>query len=700
MEAKVTAMLGIKSSKVGALILLFAMLFPIVFSGYSISVKAESPAVGNQNRQINVEPEYAALREAAVEVLEGNVRQYEGYNVIVPHLVAHPIPYCWNTYFDVIGALEFNTTLARESINALFATQRADGMIPNAPTSVVDQDLHSQAPLISEAIVKYYQQTGDLNSVKTWYPKLIAYFNWYTVNGQPEGSIPDLTAPFTGRRAPNDGGTAWLIGGATGLNNHPVFDETNGVFVKIGNYYYLEMEDLLLSSSMALFAKNLADLSTALGLPGDCYLYTNAYNATANAINNNLWQDSDGLYHAKAWNGRVFECRTQEAFLPMVAGVPNAAQANMLVKHLQDPTEYNLPKGIPTVSANSKYYTPEPSFLKDGDPYYWRGSTWAPMVYLTYLGLKQYGYDTQATSLALKWINLVKDETSCPFAEYYDSRTGRSQSQYSNFSWTAAVTLALIDEECSVSQPTSLSIQTDAPILTAGSNVSIFGALTDSNGEPLQGKTITLSYAQGNESWNFIGSELTDRQGNYNIQWLNTNPGTFTVKAEWSGDKQYSSASNMTALTFLPIQNQAIFKIESNSTVYGLIFNSETFHLSFNVTGPAGTTGYVNATIAKSLLPNSENLQASIDGKQLNYTIASTTDSWVFTLYYSHSTHQISLQLAANMTSTEGVTTALGAALIITLLSAILAVERRFIAKAITKSKLLFSMAQKKIASI
>ena len=169
----------------------------------------------------------------------------------------------------------------------------------------------------------------------------------------------------------------------------------------------------------------------------------------------------------------------------------------------------------------------------------------------------------------------------------------------------------------------------------------------------MQNKTVVLSYTfSGAGSWIPISSGLTNERGNYNIQWINSASGTFTLKTQWIGDLTCLGAINVTTMSFLPYQNQQVFFIESNSTVYDIAFNNETSILSFNVTGQSGTTGYVKATISKTLLANSENLQVQMDGKQFNYSVTSTIDSWVVALNYSHSTHQINIHLATNVSST------------------------------------------------
>jgi hypothetical protein len=195
--------------------------------------------------------------------------------------------------------------------------------------------------------------------------------------------------------------------------------------------------------------------------------------------------------------------------------------------------------------------------------------------------------------------------------------------------------------------PTSLSIEANAQSLStvAGSTINVFGKLEDSKNVPLQNKTVVLSYTfLGINTWIPISSTQTDIEGNYNIQWINSASGTFTLKTEWMGDIDNSYVSNTTTLSFLP-NEKSTFIIESNSTVYALAYDDTTATLSFNVTGPTGSTGYVRASIAKGMLANSNQLQVYMDEKTLNYTVNSADDSWVYYFNYQHSTHQISIHI-------------------------------------------------------
>jgi hypothetical protein len=225
--------------------------------------------------------------------------------------------------------------------------------------------------------------------------------------------------------------------------------------------------------------------------------------------------------------------------------------------------------------------------------------------------------------------------------------------------------------------PSSISISAEASSATAGSAVNVVGALSDSNGTALPNKLIVLSYTfPGIDHWIPISSSLTNEAGEYSIQWINSASGTFTLKTEWSGDGTYMGASNTTTLSFLPYDSHQVFFVESNSTVSALAFNSTSSELTFTASGPSGTTGYVKATIAKSLVSNAENIRVYLDGEQLNYSVTSTPDSWLITFNYSHSTHQISMDFEEELPTTPSTADyVLGAVIIaFTVSSAVVAV--------------------------
>jgi hypothetical protein len=98
----------------------------------------------------------------------------------------------------------------------------------------------------------------------------------------------------------------------------------------------------------------------------------------------------------------------------------------------------------------------------------------------------------------------------------------------------------------------------------------------------------------------------------------------------------------------IPVPGQSYFFVESNSTVLALFFNSSSAELSFTVSGEKGTAGYVEITIAKSLVSNVQDIKAYLDGNELSVAITSNEDSWLLSFTYMHSTHNVKINLAAN----------------------------------------------------
>jgi len=92
------------------------------------------------------------------------------------------------------------------------------------------------------------------------------------------------------------------------------------------------------------------------------------------------------------------------------------------------------------------------------------------------------------------------------------------------------------------------------------------------------------------------------------------------------------------------------FSIISNSTVSEVAFNSTSEVLEFTVSGPSGTTGFTNVTIAKTLIGDISTLKVYLDGNETNYTVNDLTYSWLIHFTYHHSAHKIIMDLVSQQT--------------------------------------------------
>jgi hypothetical protein len=164
--------------------------------------------------------------------------------------------------------------------------------------------------------------------------------------------------------------------------------------------------------------------------------------------------------------------------------------------------------------------------------------------------------------------------------------------------------------------------------LTAGDRIP--GRLTWPTMEPLKlfiNGTITRSYAGAYRKVNFVN--IT-----YPIVYGNTTYGASKISLYWdqktgflceeimSYELSYSINStnyyaNMSIMGRMTATNmwQAVFTVQdgytfnitmnSNSTISNFNFSESSMHISFNVTGPMGKTGYCNVTIPRGLLQGS-----------------------------------------------------------------------------------------------
>lgn len=380
---------------------------------------------------------------AALRVLKKNLVNFNGYRMVVPHLVRYPVPYCWDTAFHALGLLHVDLDLARENIDGLLSLAREDGMIPNAPLEQGDQDLRSQPPVIVFAVYEYYNRTKDLSSLKRWYPVLRKYYLWWKRNGSPQEAFKGFISPFTGTRNPQSPMLAYWAVCSTGMDNHAVYDVTEGKVLSVQGYYYVPVLDVFLSSMIAAFSKYLSLIARELNLRDEARFFEEEYRSMKERINEYMWDDKDGFYYSLLFNGEKIRVKSVQAFTALFAEVPEKDMADRLLDYLEDEHEFNGKYGVPTISfSDEKYMSPQPEWLFSRDPYYWRGPIWAPTTYLVFRGLQNYGFIKKAEEIVYKWVSLIRDAGD--FYEYYfnDGRPG--ETKLSSFGWTAAVTIKLL----------------------------------------------------------------------------------------------------------------------------------------------------------------------------------------------------------------------------------------------------------------
>jgi hypothetical protein len=138
---------------------------------------------------------------------------------------------------------------------------------------------------------------------------------------------------------------------------------------------------------------------------------------------------------------------------------------------------------------------------------------------------------------------------------------------------------------------------------------------------------LPMSWSATNSRWEYQHTPTTPGTKTFTISSIQDNLYGLTI----INDRAGAQTINVWSTPFL---------IVSNSTITELAFNSTAKIITFNVTGPDGATGYLNITIAKTLIDNIANLTIYLDENQIEYTATSTEYAWLIHFTYHHSTHK------------------------------------------------------------
>ena len=177
--------------------------------------------------------------------------------------------------------------------------------------------------------------------------------------------------------------------------------------------------------------------------------------------------------------------------------------------------------------------------------------------------------------------------------------------------------------------------------------VYITGRLTD-DGAGIGNASILLSYSfNSGEIWVDLLPVKTDENGGFDTVWVPEEPGNYIVRAVWAGDESHSAVSTTITFAATPFDEQNVFSVATNSTMTELFFDSANRKLRFRVEGGDNTTGYVKVYISKAFLSEISDLKVYLDDEELNYSTESQSDSWLVSFTYSHSAHQVTINMGS-----------------------------------------------------
>lgn len=332
-------------------------------------------------------PDYPSLVELYYhtwEILGTNVRERNAPNGFV-HKYINPeedifILQAPTTQIALFGIYGAGILPIMNSLENFYRKQRSDGFISRVYNCLTGDYLHSPStaepmvnpPLFTWAELRYYYLTGDPNRLRKWRAVWERYFDWLDEQCAATGEAQGLY--YTS------------ILGSQMVNSVRPANELGG---------WVDM-----SSQMALFAQDLAQIAAICGDSTATQKYRAKYLQIKTVVQTRLWDENSGFFYDIDSQGHLYKTKLISGFWPLIAGLATVEQMEALIGHLQEPREFQRPHLFPSLAAN------EPEYQRQGA--YWRGSVWGDQVFMIVKGLKRYGqYDLSSQAA---WNHLINIE--------------------------------------------------------------------------------------------------------------------------------------------------------------------------------------------------------------------------------------------------------------------------------------------------
>ncbi len=318
-------------------------------------------------------------------------------------------------YHGLMAGL-FDTTLARENLAAVLAGATPAGNLPCLLTGRDSWVDRSQPPIAGFIVWMLYLRTGLREFLDLGYEPLKRNHDWWwrVRDGNGDGLVEYGTSPIGSGLYR---GTKLAAKDESSMDNSPTHDEAT----LNEETWTLDCADVGLNSLLALDGEMLANIARCLGQAEEAERFARQAAALKQRIRERLWDAERATFANRLWSGKFVRSLAPTSFYPLTCGAASPEQAAAMVKLLNDPRKFGGTWLLPSVARD------DPAF---GDNVYWRGRIWPPLNFLTWHGLKRYGFDAEASRLADNGYRLFMAEWAerrCP--ENFNADSGAALDQ-------------------------------------------------------------------------------------------------------------------------------------------------------------------------------------------------------------------------------------------------------------------------------
>lgn len=383
--------------------------------------------------------------------------------------------YGWDSYFILLGLLlDDEIDLAKSLTEQLLYQVEHYGAVLNANRTYFLS--RSQPPLLSQMVLKLYEQTQDLDWLKSTVPTLNTYYQYWLADEHSHESGLSRFYDFGEGPAPEVVASEQDEEGRTHFDRIKTFYQQNEILdYDVSLYYDAEKDELTdlffkgdrtmresgfdptnrfgpfsvdvlfylpvcLNALLYQMEQDMVEISRLVGERDD--VWVQRATQRAESINDYLWDEEQGLYFDyHAGDKRRCQYEFASTFYPLWVGIASEAQAQRVVENL---SKFEAPGGVRTSTVTSGNQWDDPF-------------GWAPLQLFAVEGLSRYGYTAEAQRLAGQFVSmLVEDFERCgSLVEKYDVNARSSevsagiQYGYSSneigFGWTNGVLLRFLE---------------------------------------------------------------------------------------------------------------------------------------------------------------------------------------------------------------------------------------------------------------
>lgn len=354
-----------------------------------------------------------------------------------PDRVPHRHMWLWDSVFHSLSIAEYNPELAKECLLAPLRLASSEGFISHAMNTRGRISNVTQPPIFAFGVWNAYEKTGDKAFIAECAPYIDRFLSWCMTNRDKNGN--GLLEWWTDPRTPE------CRCGESGLDNSPRFD------------FDSDLDAVDFTTYLANDLNTMAKIYRELGDSERAGYYEEKYSLIRARMNELLWDEVDGLYYDRTFDGELTRVMTSASFLPLFAGIPDEERARRMLNTLLSEDKFYTKMPIPSISKDSPLYELD----------MWRGCTWLNINYLIMIGLKKYGFFEVLDELCDRTLSGVYKwyEKTGNIFEFYDAddevnpfmlnRKGPALKipdyrahvhSITDYNWSASITMLLINK--------------------------------------------------------------------------------------------------------------------------------------------------------------------------------------------------------------------------------------------------------------